>query len=135
MYINNISIYGVSTAANDFDSVRPLAENNELFQAVVEYYGETGNGWCKVKKIGKEGKFYEILLDKFHRKNKPQFLIDEVVFVPRKMCKAIIYGIGWHFKRDEYVYSLVFNGKRSSRRYFCDELRGIVDNEYNIEKL
>lgn len=124
---DKIKIYGVSTASNDFNGVRPVADNNELFQAVVEYYGEVSDGWCKVKRIGVGNKFYEIISDCFHRKSNPKFLIGETVLVPKKMCTAIIHGIGWHFKKDEYVYTLEFNGVKISKRYFSNELEKVYN--------
>lgn len=119
----SIITYGVCGASNSRNEVRPIAENNELFQAVVECYGESESGWFKVKRLGKGNMLYEILPDCFHKKTAPKFFKGETVFVPRKSCAANVYGIGWHFQKDEYIYVLEFNGKRSSRRYFADELK------------
>lgn len=114
--------YGVSTARNVFNEVRPSTENYELFQAVVECFGESTAGWLKVKRLGLNNPFYEIASTKIHPRLAPKFLIGEEVFVPIKSLNAKIFGIGGHFKRNEYIYTLSFNNKKNSRRYFVDEL-------------
>lgn len=92
---------------------------------MVECYGESETGWLKVKRLGEGKRLYEILPDRFHKKTAPKFLKCETVFVPRKSCDANVYRIGWHFKKDGYIYTLEFNGKRSSRIYFANELQKI----------
>ena len=78
----SIITYGVCGASNSRNEVRPIAENDELFQAVVECYGESESGWLKVKRLGEGKRLYEILPDRFHKKTAPKFLKCETVFVP-----------------------------------------------------
>lgn len=120
--------FGVSIASNGFNDVRPETENNCLFQSVVECHGTASDGWIIVKLHGRDSIFYEIAPDRFIPQSNPKFLAKEVVYVPRKSCEATIYGISWHFKREEYIYSLIIDTKRSSRKYFVDELEKLVSD-------
>ncbi len=121
--------FGVAITTMDSKYVRPLVENDfELFQRVVECYGVAEDGWLKIKAtapLGVNPQYYEIDPDRFIKTFTPKFLKGETVYIPRKSCEAIVYGISWHFKREEYIYSLMINNKRNSRRYFVDELEKV----------
>lgn len=122
---DKIISYGVSIASNQFNHVKPPIENDNLYQAVVECLGVADDGWLKVKRLEQESKIYLIEPSRFIPTFTPKFLQGETVFVPRKSCNAKVYGLNWHFKQAEYIYKLAFNCKRSSRRYFANELEKI----------
>lgn len=79
------------------------------------------NQWLKIQY---KDDAYHVSADIFQPVPKPDFLVGQVVFVPRKECSAEIVSMTWHFKDEKPIYFLSFDGKRSSRRYYADELEG-----------
>ena len=50
----------------------------------------------------------------------PEYRIGQTVMTKDK--RGVVVDIEWHFKDSVPIYFLAFEGKRSSRRYFENEL-------------
>jgi hypothetical protein len=65
---------------------------------------------------------YRVKPEVFQQVSTPKFLLWQEVFVPEKNRVAKVSALTWHFKDASVVYTLEFDGKRSSRRYCENEL-------------
>lgn len=102
----------------DVDIARKLVLHGKVFYCAEQY-----------------GEFIRIVYGDYSLRVKPQlfqpvrslhFKFGDLVTVrSSEGKKGTIINIGWHYKSDEPMYYLMFNGKKSSRRYFEQELEHI----------
>lgn len=90
----------------------------QLTTAIFHCIG-ADKGWLKVQ-YGSH--VYCVKSEIFKKIPSPKFLLGQDVFIPDKNRNAKVSASFWHFKNSVAVYVLEFGGKRSSRRYYENEM-------------
>jgi len=70
-------------------------------------------------------KFFKVDPQLYKVVNKPKYRIGENVIIISKSKIVEIIDINWHIKENVPFYHIKDNGKKSTRRYFEDELKKI----------
>ncbi len=99
---------------------RQGASHDNYYGRVFFCSGETEDGYLVLNFADKQ---YRVKPDIYRVMPTPPFKFgDKVRYKAKPEGVGIILGLGWHFKREEPIYTLIIDGKRAKKNYYADDL-------------
>lgn len=124
--------------AGDFHLIHPTEyesrtedELDKLFDNRIFYCSENIDGYLVLKDLTGS---YRVKPDKYVVRSRPTYFYgDFVEDMQNPQRKGIIRFIGWHYKREKLYYHLYIGERKSTKRYFADDLRLIKKGNFETQ--